>query len=185
MTTAPGITPEAARDIMALADRRAQAARMREAFPDLSMNQQFAEIERLAAVADQEQEEPARTPDQFKGRTATMTFRQLVPAATRQSEAQRVSFDLTLTSVYFNFPPGPSFLVEVRLLRTSGRATRQVLPSQDNTFFAFDNTLLPMVGLAIDFLASDNIVVEWSNYDDTFPHTVPVTCVFQPSLLLN
>ncbi len=182
--TLPQITPEAARAIQETADRRTRAQAMREAFPGLSSVQQLARLNEIAGQqVVEEEEETFRTPENFRGRTASLAFRQTVPAATRQTQSRRLSFNFTMTSAYFHFPPGPSFLVEVRVLRRAGRSLRQVLPTQEGTFFAFDNTILPVIGLAIDFDENDEVVVEWSNYDDTYEHTVPVSCTLAPTVL--
>jgi hypothetical protein len=78
--------------------------------------------------------------------------------------------------VFLHFPSGPSFLVDVRLLLRTGRFERQIVPEEISTFIALDDVFMPLTGLSIPVTAGANLIVEWSNTDDTYAHTVPVTC---------
>lgn len=111
--------------------------------------------------------------------TTTIKFSRTVPAATRQTETRRIGFDGFLRDVFLHFPPGPSNLVEVRLLKRKRRSEVQIVPKEFDTFIALDNTILPLTQLGIPVDAGDELICEWNNYDSTYPHTVPVICTVQ------
>lgn len=147
------------------ASRQQAAALLQRLFPGLPLDEQQRRF--LARFA------PARP----RGQTNTLLYRKTVPSATRDSQQRRVPFNGVLRDVFLHFPSGPSFLVDVRLLIRSGRTERQVVPEEVDTFISLDDAFMPLIGLNVPTLAGDNLIVEWSNTDDTYSHTVPVTCI--------
>lgn len=107
-------------------------------------------------------------------RSYTMSFRQSVAAASRAEQIWTSPWTGYIHAVYIQFPPGPSFLVDVRLMVNDQGADRQVVPDIDGTFIALDSAVIDLTGVNFEIGAGARVRVEWRNADGGFSHTVPV-----------
>ncbi len=147
--------------------RRQLGSLLERQFPGLSLDEQ-----RRRFLAQLDSARPAGE----RG-TSTLFYRKTVASATRDSQQRRVPLTGILRDVFFHFPAGPSFLVDVRLLLRTGHAERQIVPEEIDTFITLDDSFMPLVDLTVPVVVGSNLIVEWSNTDDTYSHTVPVICV--------
>lgn len=160
MTTRPQVPIEV---------RREFNEALRNLFPGLPREEQ---IRNLRLLFDQGQ--PVEAPVSV---TEVLEFSISVPALTRVTQNRYILADSHITQAFFHFPPGPSFLVDVRVLKLFGRTEEQIIPTQRDTFIALDAAILPLTGLRIGMEAGSEIQVEWLNYDSANAHEVPVIMV--------
>lgn len=153
-----------------LSERRRFSAALREMFPGLPRSEQLRRLRLLLGGV---------APEAPTGLTETLTFSLTVPAATQDTQRRYVGAPSTLVAAWFNFPPGPSYLMEVRVLYRRARSERQIVPAERGTFVALDNTILPLTGLSHRLTMGSELIVEWNNHDDSYSHTVPVTLIIR------
>lgn len=102
-----------------------------------------------------------------------LSFRKTVAKLKSDHEDNRVPFDSIVTSVIMQFPAGCNFLVDVRLLYRVADHEYYIIPSVENQFIALDDAT-PTFHTSYPVSVGKTLRVEWYNYDDTYPHTVPV-----------
>lgn len=101
-------------------------------------------------------------------------FAKDINPATRDDQVRRVPFQGRIRGVDILFPPGPSNLVEVRLMLSSGGVYDPVFPGVDDTFIALDDITIDDENLDVSVKPGDELRVEWWNHDGGFAHNVPV-----------
>jgi hypothetical protein len=160
----PSVTPEAQQVIVA----QGRSSPLNTTFSILFPNQPREEQERrfLNIIA-------SLTDDRFRI-SEVLSFSLDVETATQRTQRRLVTRDSKINTVAFHFPPGPSFLVDVRVLVRSGRSEVQVIPTQRGTFISLDDALLILTELGVPLNAGSEVIVEWNNFDSAFPHKVPV-----------
>lgn len=169
------LTLEGVQSLAQVADRRELAALLRRLYPGLPLQQQLRLFVREFQADTPIEEGPAAVPSPLAApRSSTLSFRQTVPAATKIRERRYIGQPSRLIAAFFHFPPGPSFLVEVRLNLRTGQSERQVVPFQEGDFVAGDNTPVSFTGLDIELPQGSQLVAEWNNHDATYSHTVPI-----------
>lgn len=112
--------------------------------------------------------------------TQIMPFGILTPPLEEASERRVIRVPHPeIISIIIHFPPGPQFLVDVRVvLRSKGSKGKVLLaPTEEDAYFSLDDTLLPLTGLSIPAAEGDTVEVEWRNFDGAFPHRVPVEVI--------
>jgi len=102
-----------------------------------------------------------------------LTFRKTIASLESDHEDNRVPLDGVVEKVVMQFPAGCSFLVDVRLLYRIDDHEYYVVPSVENQFISLDDAA-PTFITSFPVRAGKTLRVEWYNYDDTYPHTVPV-----------
>jgi len=102
-----------------------------------------------------------------------LTFKKTVAKLESDYEDNRVPFDGIVMRVVMQFPAGCNFLVDVRLLYRVGDHEYYILPSLEDQFISLDDAT-PSFITSFPVSAGKTLRVEWYNYDDAYPHTVPV-----------
>ena len=139
---------------------RSRALALRETFPNLTYDEI---IQRLLGQ------------DTFTPDTRVLEFTKLIKPGYQDEQIRQPGVNGLITGTLMHFPPGPSGLVEVRIVLQGSRGGNDpIFPSLEDAFVALDDSDLAVTGLAIPVQSRDNIRVEWYNYDGGFAHTVPV-----------
>ena len=114
-------------------------------------------------------------------RSQIMSFSRSIPALVDDFQEFSVKTDGHMTSVVMHFPPGPQFLVDVRIgVKPRGsNSIIWIVPSEDESFIRDDDAVKPFVVDAV-VTVGDVVRVQWKNFDGANPHEVPVDATIQP-----
>ena len=102
-----------------------------------------------------------------------LVFKKTVTKLESDYEDNRVPFGGIVTRVIMQFPAGCNYLMDVRLLYRVDDREYYILPSVEGQFISLDDAAPPFI-ISFPVNAGKTLRVEWYNYDDTYPHTVPV-----------
>lgn len=110
-----------------------------------------------------------------------MSFNRSVGALVELNQEFSVKRDGKMSRVSMHFPPGPQFLVDVRIgIRPQGSTgVLWVVPSEDDTFIA-DDDALKVFDTDAGVRPGDIVRVEWKNFDGGNAHQIPVDATIEP-----
>lgn len=148
-----------------LVARQRLNAALRELFPNLPREEQLRRFIQLIGGSTAPVEELKRA--------EPVVFFKKVEAATQDEQVRRCPLTGFITTAIFQYPAGPSYLVETRILLRDGRADRQIIPSEEGTFINVDATTVSLP-LLVPVRLGQDLVCQWYNYDGGFPHRIPV-----------
>lgn len=136
-------------------------------------------LRRMGGTYDEAIKRVVETPPISK----VLTFKKTVAVLQSDQEDNRVPFDGVIEKVVMQFPAGCNFLVDARLLYRVADHEYYVIPSVEDQFISLDDAA-PTFVTSFPVRAGKTLRVEWYNYDDTWPHTVPViiTMMSRPSI---
>ena len=110
-----------------------------------------------------------------------MSFSRSIPSLVEDFQEFGVKKSGRMTQVVMHFPPGPQFLVDVRIgVKPRGsNGIIWIVPSEDESFIRDDDAVKPFSVEAV-VSAGDVVRVEWKNFDGANAHEVPVDATIQP-----